>query len=136
MQVLHIVELLDEAYLPRPRRGRGQGEGAVKTKVMDLAALPPLTPTLVTVNGTDVVLFRRRDQTTGGDEIFAIGNECPHQGGNLCDGWIEGEIVTCPLHGWEFDLRTGVLHDRSRRARAGLPRHAWKTAPVYLEPVE
>jgi len=71
-------------------------------RAMDLTALPPLTPTLVTVDGTDVFLYRR------GEEIFAIGNECPHQGGNLCDGWVEGEIVTCPLHGWEFDLRTGV----------------------------
>ena len=76
--------------------------GPLKSKVMDLTALPPLTPTLVTVDGTDVFLYRR------GEEIFAIGNECPHQGGNLCDGWVEGEIVTCPLHGWEFDLRTGV----------------------------
>jgi nitrite reductase (NADH) small subunit len=74
----------------------------VKTKVLDVAALPLLTPTLVTVNGEDVVLYRRLD------EIFAIGNECPHQGGNLCDGWIEGDILSCPLHGWEFDLRSGV----------------------------
>jgi nitrite reductase/ring-hydroxylating ferredoxin subunit len=50
---------------------------------MDFAALPPLTPTLVTVDGTDVFLYRR------GEEIFAIGNECPHQGGNLCDGRVE-----------------------------------------------
>jgi len=74
----------------------------VKTKVLDVAALPLLTPTLVTVDGEDVVLYRR------GSEIFALGNECPHQGGNLCDGWIEGDILSCPLHGWEFDLRTGV----------------------------
>ena len=56
----------------------------------------------VAVDGVDVALFRR------GEEIFAIGNECPHQGGSLCDGWVEGDIVTCPLHGWEFDLRSGV----------------------------
>lgn len=80
----------------------------MKTKVMDLANLPLLTPVLVTVDGTDVVVYRRRDPATGGDEILAIGNECPHQGGNLCDGWIEGDILSCPLHGWEFDLRSGV----------------------------
>ena len=73
----------------------------MKTKVLDVAALPLLTPTLVTVDGEDVVLYRR------GSEIFALGNECPHQGGNLCDGWIEGDILSCPLHGWEFDVRTG-----------------------------
>ncbi len=102
---------------------------------MDLAALPPLTPTLVTVNGTDVVLYRRRDQTTGGDEIFAIGNECPHQGGNLCDGWIEGEIVTCPLHGWEFDLRTGVCMTVPGERVPGY-RVTVEDGAVHLESVE
>ena len=73
-----------------------------RTRVLDLAALPPGSVELVVVRGMDVALFRR------GEEIFAIGNECAHKGGNLCDGRIEGDIVTCPLHGWEFDLRSGV----------------------------
>ena len=71
-------------------------------KVLDLAALAPDRVELVTVNGEDVALFRR------GDEIFALGNQCPHQGGSLCDGFVEGEIAICPLHGWEFDLRSGA----------------------------
>jgi nitrite reductase (NADH) small subunit len=101
----------------------------VKTKVLDLAALPPLTPMLVTVDGADVFLYRR------GDEILAIGNECPHQGGNLCDGWIEGDIVTCPLHGWEFDFRSGVCMtipgERVPRYEVSVDGGA-----VYLEAVE
>ena len=88
---------------PLPHRGRGQGEGAMtRTKVLDLAALPDGGVELVVAGGLDVALFRR------GDEIFALGNECAHKGGNLCDGRVEGDIVTCPLHGWEFDLRSGV----------------------------
>jgi nitrite reductase/ring-hydroxylating ferredoxin subunit len=71
-------------------------------KVLDAADLVPGKGALVIVNGQDVALFRR------GDEILAIGNECPHQGGSLCDGWVEGDIVICPLHGWEFDLRSGA----------------------------
>jgi nitrite reductase (NADH) small subunit len=73
-----------------------------RVKVLDLAALPDGGVELVVVDGLDVALFRR------GDEIFALGNECAHKGGNLCDGRIEGDIVTCPLHGWEFDLRSGA----------------------------
>jgi len=69
---------------------------------LDLAELPPGKTALVTVGGIDVALFRR------GEEVFAIGNECPHQGGSLCDGAVEGDIVICPLHGWEFDLRSGA----------------------------
>ena len=73
-----------------------------RTKVLDLAALPDGGVELVVAGGLDVALFRR------GDEFFAIGNECAHKGGNLCDGHVEGDIVTCPLHGWEFDLRSGA----------------------------
>ncbi|MGH7366741.1 MAG: Rieske (2Fe-2S) protein [Candidatus Rokuibacteriota bacterium] len=71
-------------------------------KVLDVADLAPGKGVLVTVNDRDVAVFRR------GEEILAIGNDCPHQGGSLCDGWVEGEIVICPLHGWEFDMRTGA----------------------------
>lgn len=73
-----------------------------KRKVLDLAALPDGEAAFATFGDEDVALFRRDD------EIFAIGNQCPHQGGNLCDGFVEGDIVTCPLHGWEFDLRSGA----------------------------
>jgi nitrite reductase/ring-hydroxylating ferredoxin subunit len=56
-------------------------------------------------------------------EFFAIRNSCPHQGGPLCQGQLtgflmadkpghysysrRGEIVRCPWHGWEFDVKTG-----------------------------
>ena len=73
-----------------------------RMRALDLAELPPGKTALVTVGGIDVALFRR------GEEVFAIGNECPHQGGSLCDGAVEGDIVICPLHGWEFDLRSGA----------------------------
>jgi nitrite reductase/ring-hydroxylating ferredoxin subunit len=101
----------------------------MKSKVMDLAALPLLTPVLVTVDGTDVFLYRRDS------EILAIGNECPHQGGNLCDGWIDGDIVTCPLHGWEFDLRSGVCMTIPGE-RVPAYRTTVQDGAIYLEPVE
>jgi nitrite reductase/ring-hydroxylating ferredoxin subunit len=74
----------------------------VRVKAMPVAAVAPGKGALASVNGRDVAVFRR------GDEILAIGNDCPHQGGSLCDGWVEGDIVICPLHGWEFDMRTGA----------------------------
>ena len=39
--------------------------------------------------------------------ISAIDGICPHQGGPLADGVIEGTTVTCPWHGWQFEIRTG-----------------------------
>ena len=41
--------------------------------------------------------------------FYAIENACPHQGGPLADGWVEGPIVTCPWHAWCFDVRTGGM---------------------------
>lgn len=108
----------------------------MKTKVMDLASLPLLTPVLVTVDGTDVFLYRRSAEGSGPNgEILAIGNECPHQGGNLCDGWIDGDIVTCPLHGWEFDLRTGVCMTIPGERVPGY-RATVGDGAVYLEPAD
>jgi nitrite reductase/ring-hydroxylating ferredoxin subunit len=40
-------------------------------------------------------------------EIFALDGVCPHQGGPLGRGALAGCIVTCPWHGWQFDVRTG-----------------------------
>jgi nitrite reductase (NADH) small subunit len=41
--------------------------------------------------------------------FYAITNTCPHQGGPLAEGWIEGAVVTCPWHAWCFDVRTGRM---------------------------
>jgi nitrite reductase (NADH) small subunit len=40
-------------------------------------------------------------------EFFALDGVCPHQGGPLGKGVLSGCIVTCPWHGWQFDVRTG-----------------------------
>ncbi len=39
--------------------------------------------------------------------ITAIDGICPHQGGPLAEGLLEGTMVTCPWHGWQFDVCTG-----------------------------
>jgi len=41
------------------------------------------------------------------DEFFALDGICPHQGGPLGRGRLEGCVVTCPWHGWQFDVKTG-----------------------------
>lgn len=42
-------------------------------------------------------------------ELHAFENACPHQGGPIGEGYIEGATVTCPWHAWCFDLRTGFM---------------------------
>jgi nitrite reductase/ring-hydroxylating ferredoxin subunit len=41
--------------------------------------------------------------------FYAIENACPHQGGPLAEGFIDGPIVTCPWHAWCFDVRDGQM---------------------------
>jgi len=52
-------------------------------------------------------------------EFYAIDGICPHAGGPLADGGLHGCIVTCPWHGWQFDVSTGqhCLNDRIQQAR-------------------
>ena len=42
-----------------------------------------------------------------GDSYYAAESRCPHLGGKLAEGKLEGTIVTCPLHGSQFDLADG-----------------------------
>ena len=39
--------------------------------------------------------------------LYALDGVCPHQGGPLGQGTLEGKIVTCPWHGWQFDVADG-----------------------------
>ena len=41
--------------------------------------------------------------------LYAIDGICPHSGGPLGHGALDGPILTCPFHGWEFDCRTGTM---------------------------
>lgn len=72
---------------------------------------------IVEVGGRSIGVFNI------GGEFFALRNQCPHQGGPLCQGPLSGlpqarvpdevtyirrgEILRCPWHQWEFDIRTG-----------------------------
>lgn len=40
--------------------------------------------------------------------FYAVNAVCPHMGGPLASGRLAGCVVTCPWHGWTFDVRTGL----------------------------
>lgn len=44
-----------------------------------------------------------------GGKIYAINNTCLHHGGPLGQGVMNGCMVTCPWHGWEYDVTTGKV---------------------------
>ncbi|MEO7600079.1 MAG: Rieske (2Fe-2S) protein [Opitutus sp.] len=81
------------------------------------AEIAPGGRKLLVVDGRAIGVFNV------GGEFFALRNRCPHQGAALCEGKLgscitsnapgsyemtrTGEILRCPWHGWEFDIRTG-----------------------------
>jgi 3-phenylpropionate/trans-cinnamate dioxygenase ferredoxin component len=44
-----------------------------------------------------------------GGKFYATENTCPHMGGKLAQGKLEGTVITCPLHGSQFQLRDGSV---------------------------
>ncbi len=53
------------------------------------------------VGGRIVALFHLEDG------FYALDGICPHAGGPLAQGAIHGHVVTCPWHGWQFDVTSG-----------------------------
>ncbi|MFL5802061.1 MAG: Rieske (2Fe-2S) protein [Roseiflexaceae bacterium] len=85
--------------------------------VATVEEIPPGGRKIVEVAGRSIGVFNL------GGVFFALRNRCPHQGGPLCSGSLgglisaprpgeyhysrAGEMLRCPWHGWEFDIRTG-----------------------------
>jgi nitrite reductase (NADH) small subunit len=67
-----------------------------------LDGLPQRGARVVRIAGVDIAVFR-----TGEGRVFALRDQCPHRGGPLSQGIVHGERVTCPLHEWVIDLRSG-----------------------------
>jgi len=79
--------------------------------------IPPGERKLVILEGREIGVFNVHG------EFYALRNRCPHQGGALCKGRVsgfvtarvpgeyeytrKGEILRCPWHGWEYDIKTG-----------------------------
>ena len=56
---------------------------------------------VVEANGKKIALFCCEGK------FYAIDNVCKHRGGPLGEGEFDGCVVTCPLHGWQYDVKTG-----------------------------
>ena len=63
--------------------------------------IPPGTIREFQLNGTTVAI------ANVDGKLYAINNPCLHRGGPLGEGELAGKIVTCPWHGWTYDVTTG-----------------------------
>jgi nitrite reductase/ring-hydroxylating ferredoxin subunit len=99
-----------------------------KHVVAPVRDIPPGGRKAVMVDGRAIVVFNL------GGEFFALNDRCPHKGGTLSKGRLtglvestepgtyrytrRGEIIRCPWHSWEFDIRTGKSWCDPERVRA------------------
>lgn len=63
--------------------------------------IPPQKSLAVTVSSKTVLIANYEGK------YYAVGNLCTHVGGDLSKGTLQGEVVTCPLHGSMFDITSG-----------------------------
>ena len=75
-------------------------------KAASLSEVGPGSCKAVEVAGKTIALFNV-DGT-----VYALDNTCLHQGGPLGEGMLEGDVVTCPWHMWEYNVRSGEKVDR------------------------
>jgi nitrite reductase/ring-hydroxylating ferredoxin subunit len=68
-----------------------------------LEAFPEGKLRMVLVNGKGVLIVNVNGK------IYAIADTCTHRGAPLHEGEMEGTVVTCPLHGGQFDVTTGKV---------------------------
>lgn len=71
-------------------------------KVCALSELQAGVGKMVEVNGKEIALFNIDGK------VYATTNICPHQAGPLSESSIDGTEITCPWHGWVFDVKDGV----------------------------
>jgi len=71
--------------------------------VAGTAKLQEGVPLLVKPKGIGILLIKR------GDAIFAVRNKCPHMACPMEQGEVDEFELTCPCHGWTFDIRDGAF---------------------------
>jgi len=73
------------------------------TEVAKMEELKSGTMKAVIAEGREILLARV------GDKYYAVDNRCPHMNGDLSKGKLEGTVVTCPVHGSQFDISNGQV---------------------------
>jgi 3-phenylpropionate/trans-cinnamate dioxygenase ferredoxin component len=91
------------------------------SEVARIEGIPAGTMKAVVVDGKDVLV------SNVGGKYYAIGGKCTHAGGDLSKGTLEGNVVTCPRHGSQFDVTTG----KNLRGPKIIVRVSTKDEPVY-----
>ena len=105
-----------------------QVDVAAGTRVASCAELPIGEGRTFAVNGEQVAVFRLRNGA-----VYAVGAVCPHAGGPIADGQIDGTVVQCPLHQNAFRLADGIS-TTGQPALPSYPAHVDDSGDVIIGP--
>ncbi len=99
-------------------------------RVTPIENIPPREGRAVLIGDREIALFNLGPsmELGAGDRFLATDNQCPHQGGPLCDGIVTGSSVVCPLHAWKVNLANGQV-ERPTHGKD----HCVTTYPVRVE---
>jgi nitrite reductase/ring-hydroxylating ferredoxin subunit len=97
----HEIARLYCPPLVRVERNLAFEECMAFEKAAKLSEIPPGSIKEAQVGGQVIAL------ANVAGTLYAINNTCLHRGGPLGEGQLEGSVVTCPWHGWQFDVATG-----------------------------
>lgn len=84
-----------------------------------LSEVPNFGKKLVEVNGQQILLINQKGT------IHAFENECPHQGAPMLSSIVKDDYISCPRHGYRFQLDTGVCK--------AMPEFVLKVYPVTIQ---
>lgn len=89
--------------------------------VANIEDLPPGSCQSIDLPNLGIALFNLEGH------IYALNNTCPHAGGPLGEGSVEGDWVECPWHGWKFNIKTGECQKN--------PSPSWKVSCYEVQVV-
>ena len=77
-------------------------DGTTRVRVAEPGDIPPGAARVVEVEGRSIAVCNVDGR------YYGIDNTCPHRGGPLGEGDLEGAVIACPWHAWRWDVRTGA----------------------------
>jgi nitrite reductase (NADH) small subunit len=120
---LHPVDHSEVAAMARKAFDLEQGEAQSvvfkKVRVARATDIPDGERKIVSIGTLSIGVFHHRSQW------YALRNSCLHRGGPVCTGTLDGDVLICPWHGFQYDVTTGkFLSD---------PNAQLDTYPVFIE---
>jgi len=96
-----VERLAEEAF--RLEHDKDQAVPRKRVRVAPIGEIPQGGRKIVQVEGLSIGIFHYQGQ------LIALHNSCLHRGGPVCTGSLQGDILTCPWHGFQYNLPSGQM---------------------------